>query len=44
MAKVDVFCGYRSNSQIAGFAVEHHALKLFLALEVPFGVSIITLE
>lgn len=43
IAKVDVFCGYRSNNQTAGFEVDHSALKLFTALEVPFGVSVITL-
>ena len=41
---VDVFCGYRSNSQIAGFQVDHLCLELFTALEIPFGVSIITLQ
>ena len=41
--KVDVFCGYRSNNQAAGFEVDHNCLELFTALEVPFGVSIITL-
>ncbi len=39
--KVDVFCGYRSNSDTAGFEVSHKCLELFTALEVPFGVSII---
>lgn len=41
-AKVDIFCGYRSNNSTAGFEVEHAALKIFSALEVPFGVSVIT--
>ena len=41
---VDIFCGYRSNSQIAGFEVDYRCLDMFIALEVPFGVSIITLE
>jgi hypothetical protein len=36
---VDVFCGYRSNSQTAGFQVGHGCLELFVKLEVPFGVS-----
>jgi Domain of unknown function (DUF4279) len=39
--KVDVFCGYRSNCDMAGFAVSHQCLELFTALEVPFGVSVI---
>ena len=40
---VDVFCGYWSNNQTAGFEVDHRCLELFTALEVPFGVSVITL-
>jgi hypothetical protein len=39
--RIDVFCGYRSNSDTAGFEVSHTCLKLFTALEVPFGVSVI---
>jgi hypothetical protein len=39
--KVDVFCGYRSNCDHAGFEVSHTCLELFTALEVPFGVSVI---
>jgi hypothetical protein len=39
--KVDVFCGYRSNCDTAGFLVSHKCLELFTALEVPFGVSVI---
>ncbi len=39
--KVDVFCGYRSNCDHAGFEVSHECLALFTALEVPFGVSVI---
>ena len=39
--KVDVFCGYRSNCDYAGFEVSHQCLELFTALEVPFGVSVI---
>lgn len=39
--KVDVFCGYRSNCDTAGFEVSHKYLELFTALEVPFGVSVI---
>ncbi len=39
--KVDIFCGYRSNSGIAGFEVSHECLGLFIELGVPFGVSVI---
>ena len=39
--KLDVFCGYRSNCDHAGFDVPHASLEMFTALEVPFGVSII---
>jgi hypothetical protein len=39
--KVDVFCGYRSNCDHAGIQVSHRCLELFVALEVPFGVSVI---
>lgn len=38
---MDVFCGYRSNCDHAGFEVSHECLELFTALEIPFGVSII---
>jgi hypothetical protein len=38
---VDVFCGYRTNSDTAGFEVDHRCLGLFAELEVPFGVSVI---
>ena len=38
---VDVFCGYRSNRDTAGFEVSHRCLELFTALEVPFGVSVV---
>jgi hypothetical protein len=38
---VDVFCGYRSNCGTAGFEVDHRALVIFTALEVPFGVSVV---
>lgn len=39
--EVDVFCGYRSNCDTAGFEVSHKCLELFTVLEVPFGVSVI---
>jgi hypothetical protein len=38
---VDVFCGYRSNCDSAGFEVDHRALVIFTELEIPFGVSVI---
>lgn len=38
---VDVFLGYRSNSDTAGVEVPHTCLKMFTELEVPFGLSII---
>ncbi|MEZ5943831.1 MAG: DUF4279 domain-containing protein [Planctomycetaceae bacterium] len=38
---VDVFCGYRSNCDHAGFEVPHQCLELFTALEIPLGVSVI---
>lgn len=39
--RLDVFCGYRSNCDHAGFQVSHECLELFAALEIPFGVSVI---
>lgn len=39
--RVDVFCGYRSNCDHAGFEVSHRCLEMFIALEVPFGISVI---
>ncbi len=39
--KLDIFCGYRSNRDTAGFEVPHECLRVFMALEVPFGVSVI---
>lgn len=39
--RVDVICGYRSNSGTAGFEVSHKCLGLFIELEIPFGVSVI---
>jgi hypothetical protein len=38
---VDVFCGYRSNCDHAGFEVSYKCLELFTALETTFGVSLI---
>jgi hypothetical protein len=39
--KIDVFCGYRTNHWGAGFQVEPESLAMFVALQVPFGVSVI---
>jgi hypothetical protein len=39
--RIDVFCGYRSNCDTAGFQVSHKCLELFTTLEVPFGVSVV---
>jgi hypothetical protein len=38
---VDVFLGYRSNSDNAGVEVPYQSLEMFLELQVPFGLSII---
>jgi hypothetical protein len=38
---VDVFCGYRSNSDTAGVEVPYKSLQIFQELELPFGLSII---
>jgi Domain of unknown function (DUF4279) len=38
---VDVFLGYRSNCDHAGFDVPYQSLEMFNELQVPFGVSII---
>ena len=39
--RMDIFCGYRSNSDTAGFSVEPSALRLFHELPVPMEVSVI---
>jgi hypothetical protein len=39
---VDVFLGYRSSSDTAGVEVPYQSLQMFLELQVPFGLSIIT--
>lgn len=38
---VDVFLGYRSNCDQAGVEVPAASLEMFVALQIPFGVSII---
>ena len=37
---VDVFLGYRSNSDTAGVEVPSESLEMFTALQIPFGLSI----
>lgn len=38
---VDVFLGYRSDSDNAGVEVPHTSLEMFRELEIPFGLSIV---
>lgn len=38
---VDVFLGYRSNSDTAGVEIPHTSLEMFSELEIPLGLSII---
>jgi hypothetical protein len=40
-ARIDIFCGYRSNHGGAGFEVAPDALKPFVALDIPFGISVV---
>ena len=40
---VNVFCGYRSDCDHAGFEVPHQSLTIFQKLEVPFDVSVIVI-
>ena len=40
-ADVDIFLGYRSNIDMAGFEVPHTSLESFVWLGIPFSVSII---
>jgi hypothetical protein len=41
--RVDIFCGYRSDCDHAGFEVDCSSLRIFKELEVPFAVSVIVL-
>jgi len=41
VATVDVFLGYRSNSDHAGVSVSAASLTMFVELGIPFGLSII---
>lgn len=38
---VDVFLGYRSNSDTAVIEIPYRSLEMFLKLQVPLGLSII---
>ncbi|GBC60511.1 DUF4279 domain-containing protein [Desulfonema ishimotonii] len=38
---VDVFLGYRSDCDCAGFKIPHNSLEMFIELEIPFEVSVI---
>jgi hypothetical protein len=42
--RVDVFCGFRTNCQVTGIELDYRLLEIFTELEIPFGLSIITLE
>jgi hypothetical protein len=39
--EVDVFLGYRSNSDTAGFQVPYQSLEMFTELQIPFTVSVV---
>jgi hypothetical protein len=39
--KIDIFNGYRSNCDNAGFEVPYNCLEMFIELKIPFGVSVI---
>ncbi len=41
IATVDVFLGYRSDSDTAGLDIPHHSLEIFAELQVPLALSII---
>ena len=38
---VDVFCGYSSNCDHAGFEVSPRSLEMFIELDIPFGISVL---
>ena len=38
---VDVFCGYRSDSDTAGFSIDPEALEIIHKLQIPLEVSVI---
>lgn len=39
--KLDIFCGYQSNSSTAGFEISYKSLEIFSSLQIPFEVSVI---
>lgn len=39
--KIDVFCGYRSDCDHAGFSIKPEALEVFHTLKIPLEVSVI---
>ena len=39
--KVEVYCGFQTNSCTGGFDVDQRCLGLFAELDIPFGVSVI---
>lgn len=41
---VDVFCGYRSNSDTAGFCITPEALAIFAELSIPMEISVMIHE
>lgn len=41
---VDIFCGYRSNCDHAGFELTPQSLTIFQELEIPFNVSVIVIS
>lgn len=42
-ATVDIFCGYRSDSDTAGIHVSHESLEIFRELKIDFRLSIIVI-
>ena len=39
--RMDVFCGYRANSDTAGFSIKPRALRIVHELQIPLEVSVI---
>jgi hypothetical protein len=39
--KIDIFNGYRSNCDTAGFEVPYSCLEMFIELKISFGISVI---
>jgi len=40
-AKVDVFCGYRTDCETGGVDITHKALEIYQELKIGFGLSVI---